>query len=666
MLKSVSELKKLDPRSEEIMKKGPIDRYAERPHELEDTCLADFIACYAFRGNQQTIDDADNDLIDEELSDIEENEHDSSRAKSKYKLNDGTLTLRKKRKVIRFCRYDVEKDPENFFRERVMLFKPWRNENDDVENKNCQEIFKENRNIIQKNSCKYIALDIDLNAILFELETNRATADTDNDCDINEDNPQFLNVYDYDDTMLQPNAMFDIGQDIHHASNLNEVKRFTVPDQLRDGEYFQLCDTLNEKQRDYLLHVLNNFKLNDIPLYHFVSGGAGVGKSRLIKAVYQSIIRTYRSEPGPVDSPEVLIVAYTGKAAHNVNGMTAHTAFSLTMVQGKNQETKELGPEALNTLRVKLTNLKLIIIDEISMMGSKIFEQIHHRLCHVFRTKSAFGGRSVIVFGDFQQLRPVNDNYVFQPGRDNVKKLVGNFLWDKFLLFELTEIMRQKEDRIFAEALGRLAKGILTEKDVQMFRSRCFIDSDVDIHGNKILPLSGEKVLPEEGKGATRLMWKNSDVEKYNAERMKQLEDPSQMKITFEAIDKIIGAQNKTEERQAIHGLNALSTQQTHGLPKALILQIGVRYMITSNIDVQDGLFNGATGILKFVELNNRKPYAVYIDFDDANIGKSARADRTLVINTNKNILPHWTPISRIKGQFQTTKRGSVQVSIFI
>lgn len=65
-------------------------------------------------------------------------------------------------------------------------------------------------------------------------------------------------------------------------------------------------------------------------------------------------------------------------------------------------------------LRVKLANLKLIIIDEISMMGSKIFEQIHRSLCQVFRTKSEFGGRSVIVFGDFQQLRPVNDNYVFQ------------------------------------------------------------------------------------------------------------------------------------------------------------------------------------------------------------------------------------------------------------
>lgn len=75
------------------------------------------------------------------------------------------------------------------------------------------------------------------------------------------------------------------------------------------------------------------------------------------------------------------------------------------------------------------------------------------------------------------------------------------------------------------------------------------------------------------------------------------------MKINFEAIDKIIGAQNKTEERQDIHGLNALSTQQTHCLPKILTLQIGVRYMVTLKIYEQGGSFNGATGILKFVEL---------------------------------------------------------------
>ncbi len=40
-------------------------------------------------------------------------------------------------------------------------------------------------------------------------------------------------------------------------------------------------------------------------------------------------------------------------------------------------------------------------------------------------------------------------------------------------MFELTEIMRQKDDLKFAEALGRLALGILTEDDINVFRSRC-------------------------------------------------------------------------------------------------------------------------------------------------------------------------------------------------
>lgn len=231
-------------------------------------------------------------------------------------------------------------------------------------------------------------------------------------------------ICDYDENIFQPNVMFEMGQD---NPSVNESKRFTVPELLLDREYYDLCDSLNAKQKDYLMHVLNLFKLKETPFYHFISGGAGVGKSRLIKAVFQTVTRLFRSEPGSVDAPEVLIVAYTGKAAHNVNGMTAHTTFSLTMVDGIGGTFKGLGPEALNTLRVKLPNLKLIIIDEVSLMGLTTFEKINHRLRQIFRPTGdkIFGGRPMIVFGDFNQLRPVRDQYVFETGKGELKNVVG-------------------------------------------------------------------------------------------------------------------------------------------------------------------------------------------------------------------------------------------------
>lgn len=98
--------------------------------------------------------------------------------------------------------------------------------------------------------------------------------------------------------------------------------------------------------------------------------------------------------------------------------------------------------------------MKLLIIDEISTLGTNVLYNIHYRLCQIFGSHEAFGGKSVMVLGDFKQLRPVGDAYACKPRRDPVAKLVGNPLWSKFKLLELTQIMRQIDDLIFAEALG--------------------------------------------------------------------------------------------------------------------------------------------------------------------------------------------------------------------
>ena len=39
---------------------------------------------------------------------------------------------RKVPKVIRYVRYNQTKDPENYYREQLMLFMPWRNEQKDL------------------------------------------------------------------------------------------------------------------------------------------------------------------------------------------------------------------------------------------------------------------------------------------------------------------------------------------------------------------------------------------------------------------------------------------------------------------------------------------------------------------------------------------------------
>lgn len=141
MLKSAVELKKLPSDSRDIYKKGALDRYIERPTELESFCLADFLALFSFKSkgkpsngeDEPTLDQGDgenNGTIEDLIADTGEN----SNEKKVYQLTDGTLQRRRKSKVIRFCRFDFHKNPKNFFRERFMLFKPWRNEAEELQN----------------------------------------------------------------------------------------------------------------------------------------------------------------------------------------------------------------------------------------------------------------------------------------------------------------------------------------------------------------------------------------------------------------------------------------------------------------------------------------------------------------------------------------------------
>lgn len=125
---------------------------------------------------------------------------------------------------------------------------------------------------------------------------------------------------------------------------------------------------------------------------------AGVGKSHVITSVVQGFERfcSSRQNSSP-DDLNVLVTAPTGKAAFNVFGVTLHSAFKLPA----NQATSfhKLSESDANTLRLKFAKLKLIIIDEISMVSYIQLQQVDDRLRQIFQTDNDFGGISVLAVG---------------------------------------------------------------------------------------------------------------------------------------------------------------------------------------------------------------------------------------------------------------------------
>jgi hypothetical protein len=49
---------------------------------------------------------------------------------------------------------------------------------------------------------------------------------------------------------------------------------------------------------------------------------------------------------------------------------------------------------------------------------------------------------------------------------------VGNHLWEKFKLFELDEIMRQKGELEFCKALNNMSEGCMDAHDISLIKSR--------------------------------------------------------------------------------------------------------------------------------------------------------------------------------------------------
>ena len=105
-----------------------------------------------------------------------------------------------------------------------------------------------------------------------------------------------------------------------------------------------------------------------------ISGGCG--KSHLIKTVFHAVSKVFLYRRGNPAKPRVLLLAPTGVAGININGKTVHSGLHVPC-RGKLLPLEETNKAEL---RYKYSEDELVIIDELSMVSSKLFYQIHKRL----------------------------------------------------------------------------------------------------------------------------------------------------------------------------------------------------------------------------------------------------------------------------------------------
>lgn len=91
------------------------------------------------------------------------------------------------------------------------------------------------------------------------------------------------------------------------------------------------------------------------PFSIFLTGGAGTGKSHIIRCIYHEATRIWSKVSNTLDYVSVLLTAPTGTAAFNIQGMTVHAAFAIN--KNATLPYQPLEENLLNSLKNKLQTL---------------------------------------------------------------------------------------------------------------------------------------------------------------------------------------------------------------------------------------------------------------------------------------------------------------------
>ena len=160
--------------------------------------------------------------------------------------------------------------------------------------------------------------------------------------------------------------------------------------------------------------------------------------------------------------------------------------------------------------------------------------------------------------------------------------------------------MRQKEEKYFCEVLNHLRKSQCTEEDHKLFKS-CIVKKDSKEYDKKIM-----HIFPFAGA-----------VEKQNILAY----DHSQgEKVIVKCKDTPYG---NSKEIELAKGLAWVQTKQNYdninGLSRLIHVAVGSNYAISSNVDTEDGLTNGAICIMRYIDYRNtpahKVPSILWVEF---------------------------------------------------
>lgn len=216
----------------------------------------------------------------------------------------------------------------------------------------------------------------------------------------------------------------------------------------------------------------------------FITGSAGSGKSY----ISSGFARSYKN---------VALTATTGISALNLGGETIHRFlgigiasrdFQAGKIIGKWRAVKNSSKPWDKTKWMTLKHTSAIVIDEVSMLRRDQFELLDVVLSGVLDNPLPFGGKQIVLVGDFFQLPPIvpeTDRYKFPDL--NKPYCFQSALWKQagFDSFNLTSNYRQGEGE-FLDALEQIRIGNVSQEVEDLFKSRLNVNLNISMEPVKL------------------------------------------------------------------------------------------------------------------------------------------------------------------------------------
>merc|ERR1712121_583671 len=279
-----------------------------------------------------------------------------------------------------------------------------------------------------------------------------------------------------------------------------------------------------------------------------------------------------------------------------------------------------------------LSQVKHVIIDEISMVGANFFWDINQKLKQIMGSQEYFGGLNVIATGDFHQLPPVGDVWIFNRTRIRGRcNATATNIWKVFFkMYKLTEHVQSEGDQDYSLLQEQIAIGKVSKEMYEKLNER--VQAIYDTEDNNDWYKDGKQIM---------ITPTHDTKDRFNEKQRRNLNGKMNL---FAAKD------NPSKRTPILPNFINLNEQKTKGLLTMLQIKIGCPIKITININKKDSLVNGTFGYVCDVDQEQDIIWCIFSN----KVGEVTRRN----FGKSHDIYKNAIPIVRHTEQLKLTYEG--------